>query len=169
MAFELEEIEDGTAKATALVYAPTSDAVTYLTRRGRPRFVALAEDLQDVHFLRGTEYVEVFARPYIRGLIVLRDQGLLWPRWDVWYEERLVPGHEVPKRWIWATFEAAELSAAGQPLLHVVDDKIGVRSEMTGRSIQTSYDESFTKLPSYRVVERMLTGLISYGMEIERG
>jgi len=169
VAFDPDEIEDGSGKPTAIVYADSAEAEAWLTRRGRTRFTALSAADQDIHLLRGTEYVENWAREKMDGRRAFREQGLLWPRYGVWYEERRIPGAEVPERWKNATFEAAELSAAGEPLGHVVEDKRGVTKETTGRSLVSEFSHAYTKQRLYPAVEVLLHGLVRFGVELERG
>lgn len=190
MAFTPDEIEDGTGKSTALVYSTTGDPVAeclaYLTREGRPAFYALGAatingvPAREIHVLRAVRYVEERARRRIKGLPTVRGQALLMPRrnvevidegytWSVDDGQVYIASNEIPKHWLRAVWEAAELSAAGEPLSHVVDDEAQVKRKQTGRSLETEWFAEHTKEKTYNIVDDLLRPFLHEIGRLERG
>jgi len=176
MAFAPEEVENGAGLATAIVYAkpasvdPVADAVAHLTRRGRTRFAAEITASQEAHLLRAVEYAEGLARDRIMGIPRNLDQGLLMPRQYIVVNGLLLPETEVPLLWLYAVWEAAELSASGQPLGHVVEDKVNVTKETTGRALTTEWSGAgATKARRYPWIYRLLTPFLREAGEVQRG
>lgn len=80
MPFAADEVEDGTGKATALVYEQNAAVAAYLERRlAVSSFADAAEEAQQRHQIKATEEVELTLRPYLRSLPLTQGQRLLFP------------------------------------------------------------------------------------------
>lgn len=169
MPFTEDQIEDGTGVAGAVVYArrgsddPVGDAEAYLALQGRTAFVSLgaatigAVLAKEVHLVRGVRYVENEARRRILGSPATITQTLLMPRFNLVVDERTLDSDRVPELYLNACWEAAELSATGEPLGNVVEDKRNVKRERTGRSLETEwYAGGGVKRKSYELVADLI-------------
>jgi hypothetical protein len=79
MAFAAEEVEDGTGKTGAIVYEQAATVAAWLTRRGYPKFAALAESAQEAILIKATAAGEKAIRPRFVGYPIVEYQALLWP------------------------------------------------------------------------------------------
>ena len=187
MAFTTAEIEDGTGKTGAVVYgsdasvitSPITDAATYLVRQaGKTVFAELTGTIgtgvnetpaQEVHCIRGTRYVETYARGRVLGSRTVSDQALLQPRFGQYVDGRLIPHNEIPALWLQACYEAMELSASGEDLFHVVDESQQLKRKKTGAALEKEWFQgSSSTVKIYHSVTRLLDPLIESAFHLRR-
>lgn len=116
-------VEDGSGKTDSEVYGLLADAVAYLAKFGKTTLNGLATDaLKEAAMREGALFVEQVYGPRMPGERVDGDQAMEWPREGATYTDgKEIGGDEVPQDYIYATFEAAELSAAGENLIDTSD------------------------------------------------
>ena len=140
MAFLAAEIEDGTGKPDGLVYSPASgdpvaDAVSYLGRRGKVVFSTLATiDLQEAALVRAADYLGRAYEGQLVGERSTEDQRLPQPRRGQYRGAYYIPSDELPREWLEAWYEAAELSAGDEVFDVVADDQRRKTREALGRN-----------------------------------
>jgi len=127
-------VEDGSGKADSQVFDTIANCATWLVARGKTSFNALATDaLKEQHLLIGTEHVNLSFESKLPGTRLYASlsirQALTWPRVDARFSDTNGPidYNEIPSEWKYASFEAAELSAAGtldtlKPLAGVAEE-----------------------------------------------
>lgn len=175
MPLDAEQIEDGTGKSTAVVYNSESECEDYLALRGRTAFVGLSGQIGDfdaksVHLVRGTEYVELLGQGRVVGDRSTEEQALLFPRDNVEIDGRRFADNAIPTAWRRACFEAAELSAAGESLLNVVEDETGLkRKRLDGVNEREWFQAGARNVKRYPVVDELI-GQVTYQLGyLERG
>lgn len=139
--FDPTEIEDGTGKATALVFEQPDDTAAWLTARGFPSFAAGNEATSQAASLNATRKVLAALGPFWRGCRRNDDQALLLPSRGAYRKDRrLIKADEIPEEFLEGVRVATEKEHAGtlyggaaNPDLKV-DDVEGVRLEYFGTS-----------------------------------
>lgn len=174
MAFSLDQIEDGSGKSGALVYAAESACGDWLAQRGFTAFLALSGSIGSVekkmiHLLRGTEFVEALGRGRVIGERAVATQRLLFPRVGVEVDGRLLPWTSLPEGWISATFVAAEYSAAGEPLHNVADDERLLTRKRISSAIEKEFLPGQTKVKEFPMIEQLIAPFLRPIGYIERG
>jgi len=184
MAFSADEIEDGTGKTTAIVYGtsdPIAECITYLIRHaGKTAFADLTGNFddgganetpkQEVHLLRGVRYIELYGYRRVTGRPREYGQGLLQPRFGQYFDGAQVASDEIHQQWLRAQFEAAELSAAGEPLFHIVDSERGVKREKVSAALETEWFQGGkSEIRIYHVVTQMLDPFLDAVGQLVRG
>lgn len=116
-------VEDGTGKIDSEVYGLLVDAVAYLEKFGKTALDGLGTEAEQEAAMReGALYVEQVYGPQLPGERVTGAQAMEWPRVGGSYTDgKEISGSEVPAAYILATFEAAELAAAGETLVDTSD------------------------------------------------
>jgi len=118
-------VEDGTGLAAADSLGSVADAVTYLTARygAANLFVAETDATKKDEWMRqGADFIQALYCQSVTGQRKTTTQAYLWPRL---YATRTdgpdycedVPSDSVPLAFQYAQFEAANLLAAGSPLI----------------------------------------------------
>lgn len=78
--FDIEEVEDGTGKTTALVFEQPAASITWLNRRGKTAFSSASDSDQQTAALRATEELgDQLRTPLFRGTRTVFNQALDWP------------------------------------------------------------------------------------------
>lgn len=179
-----DEIEDGTGKAGAIVYGRTAEphveAETYLVRSaGKRKYAeatgnlvvgAVTTPLQEIFLIKGVRYVEIYAWGRVDGRPSHGGQALLQPRIGQRLDGHLITSNELMERWLQATWEAAELAAAGEPLFDVVDADRALKRDKTGAALEQEWFQGGkTDIKSYHAVSRLLDTMLFAVGELERG
>lgn len=94
MAFDAEEVEDGTGKPDAIVYEQAATAAAWLARRGYTRFSTKTESEQEAIMINATQIGEEAIRPRFVGFPIADQQALLWPAHGApdWRDAEVNPG-----------------------------------------------------------------------------
>lgn len=169
MAFTEDEVENGRALPTAIVYAPTglldpvASAVAFLTREGRLAFAETAGDVavgitkQEALLVKATRYVERLARYNLMGFPASPYQSLLMPRINLivagW---RLYQPNEIAEGYLQAIWWAAEWAAAGVSLDSVVVTNVNRIKRKKTDVLETEYFEGGSQIPDIPVVYDLL-------------
>jgi hypothetical protein len=187
--FPLEEIESGAGKTTGVVFArsdsdpdnPVNEAEAYLVPRGKVVFSQLVgsigstpnvTELKDVHLIRGFDYVVQLSQHRLQGHRKLRDQALVQPRHGQFVDNILIPADIIAEIWLNAGWEAAELSAAGQPLFDVIDEDQDLKRKQLALGFEKEWFQSTggrTSVIRYHAVEQVLEPLLEPFGHLERG
>ena len=177
MPFTKAEIEEGTGKPGALVFAttdqpvtsPIDEAVLYLVRRGKMKF-SQAGLQQESFVLIGTEYVDLLAHDRVQGHPRVHLQGLLQPRRGQHQDHSRLPDDEIPTNFLHAVFEAIELAASGEKLFDVIDTDRTLKRQKTGRSLEKEWFQGGkTSLKRYHAVTKLLDPILAPLGELARG
>jgi len=116
-------VEDGSGLENSEVYGELEDATEYLAKFGKTALADLATEAEQEAAMReGALYVDQTHGPQLPGERVTGAQAREWPREGASYTDgKEIGGDEVPPDYIHATFEAAELAAAGETLIDTTD------------------------------------------------
>lgn len=125
-------VEDGTGKPDAESYVSAADADAYHAARGNAGWTG-AEAAKEAALRRATEYLDGAYRSRWQGLAVTAEQGLAWPRRNVWFNVGWLRSDFVPVQVERACCECAlrELQSPGSlapdlvPGERVVSETVG--------------------------------------------
>lgn len=150
-------VEDGTGLTLANAYISAADADTYFTDRGITEWTGTTE-VKESAIIRASQYLDGYYRKRWKGTRLNQDQGLAWPRLDV-YDEDDFPVEEVPKQIIQATCEAALLILKGEDLNPNLERGGKVLREKVSTAIETEYEPGAPGRNVFTIIDDLLSGL----------
>lgn len=137
MAFDLNQVEDGSGLPTAVVYEQPEDAAEWLATRGKIKLRDADEEVRNAALLVATETAEEAVRPFLENRSTTRTvgQGLLFPRLGAYDSTgELLDEDAIPtdpgrlSRYLRGIRLLAELAAAGT-LMKKAGGPAGVKEE----------------------------------------
>lgn len=154
-------VETGAGLTNSEVYGEIADATAYLAKFGKTTLAGLASDaLKEAAMREGALFIEQVYGPQLPGERTTGAQAMEWPREGASYNDgKEIDGDEVPQDYIYATFEAAELAAAGETLIDSSDASDNLKRKKID-VLEFEYFAPGTSRKTYHVLEGYLRRLL---------
>lgn len=150
-------IEDGTGLALANAYVSAVNADTYFSDRNITEWTGVVA-VKESAIIRASQYLDGFYRKRWKGTRLNQDQGLAWPRLDVYDEDEFLI-ENVPQQVVYATCEAALLIIKGEDLTPSLERGGKVRREKVSTALETEFEPGAPARNVLTIIDDLLSGL----------
>lgn len=165
-------VEDGTGLSTAESYLSVADCTTYNDAHNAVAAWTSANTAARERALRNaTQYLEAEYNQRWRGSRLEDAQALAWPRTGVRLDGVCIEDGDIPRALLDATAELAVRAVAGELLADITTPGTieSERVKVGPLETEKTYMGGKSQTPEFRIVDRLLRGLVYDSDEVLRG